>query len=1353
MSNNFHTPTPDLAAGSTARAADVNDKFDAVEVGFDNAEAVIDLAIKLPVGSGNQQITETAPNRASKEVGFDANGDLALISSAFQWKGDWVTATAYIKNDVVVDQSTKNIYHVTADYTSGASVSVDVAASDLALMVNVSDIETAKTAAETAETNAETAQAAAELAETNAETAETNAETAETNASGSATTAATEATNASTSATNAATSATSASTSATNAATSETNAATSATSSATSATNSATSATNAASSATAASSSATAAAGSATSASTSATNAATSATSASTAETNAETAETNAETAQASAETAQTAAEAAQSAAEAVFDNFDDRYLGAKASAPTLDNDGNALIDGAMYYDTTLNITKIYDLGTTTWNRTTPTTAEQATINIVSGISANVTTVAGKATEVGRLGTADAVSDMNTLAVTAIIDDMDTVAGISGNVTTVAGVSSDVTTVADNDARITILGDDIDRGFSSGYTDAALTAVSNEMLAIIVDLAPVDQVLYDLITSTVDGYQRGDIDNDGDINISDTVDVLRFITGLEDYEWIRNNILGPMLADMPTYGSYFDSAILTISNDLDKINTVATDITNVNNVALNKANVDTVAGINASITTVAGISANTTTVAGISSNVTTVAGISSDVASVAADSTDIGTVAAKATEIGRLGTADAVSDMNTLAVTAIIDDMDTVAGISSDVTTVADNTTNINSAVSNASNINAVVSNATNINTVAGIDANVTTVAGVSSNVTTVAGVSGNVTTVAGISGNVTTVAGIDANVTTVAGISADVTAVAADATDIGIVSTNIADVSTVATNIADVIKETDAGNVTYDQGGTGSTITTAEAKLQETVSVKDFGATGDGTTDDSAAIQAALDHINTVGGGSVYIPTGIYNVGSSRLSIYSNTKVFGNGRTSKIIATADTGSILGILSAVGRSYIEIRDLYLDGTSGSDYAYYGVKCEACNYVRVLNITAKNFQDDCIAMGDTDYALVQGCFVGGTQTGSSGSNKSGIEYDDVCNYGIITGNICEGREIGIHIHSHPSVVAPKYTTISNNITLNQIVGTAGHIVGGILCTGLSGAEINYVTCTGNIIISDGNSKYGIYTTYTNDFIASNNLTHGTFTIGKQIVGGATNFATNHTEYVDTALHAASEADEAGKVITARRSGVPFTFVSQHESTGYAATGIDTGTGIKFKVATSASAFSDNAAIIARAKTTASAGNTPGYMTFHVTPSGSSTLSEVAKYDDNGDYYFDSGYGSAARAFGCRAFINYYAVGGTPISRKSGNITSITDHGVGDASLNFASAMVDTNYNVTIGNNLATWSGTIVSGGVRSDTSHNLTSMTTASVRLYFVYMNTTPAVGAIDLGLVSVAIFR
>ena len=51
-----------------------------------------------------------------------------------------------------------------------------------------------------------------------------------------------------------------------------------------------------------------------------------------------------------------TAAQAAQAGAEAAYDSFDDRYLGAKASAPSLDNDGNALITGALYWNTTTNL-------------------------------------------------------------------------------------------------------------------------------------------------------------------------------------------------------------------------------------------------------------------------------------------------------------------------------------------------------------------------------------------------------------------------------------------------------------------------------------------------------------------------------------------------------------------------------------------------------------------------------------------------------------------------------------------------------------------------------------------------------------------------------------------------------------------------------------------------------------------------------------------------------------------------------------------------------------------------------------------------------------------------------------
>ena len=78
------------------------------------------------------------------------------------------------------------------------------------------------------------------------------------------------------------------------------------------------------------------------------------------AQTGAETAETNAVTAKNEAETAQAAAEAAQAAAELAADNFDDTYLGAKASDPTLDNDGDALTPGDIYFNTTTNTLRVY---------------------------------------------------------------------------------------------------------------------------------------------------------------------------------------------------------------------------------------------------------------------------------------------------------------------------------------------------------------------------------------------------------------------------------------------------------------------------------------------------------------------------------------------------------------------------------------------------------------------------------------------------------------------------------------------------------------------------------------------------------------------------------------------------------------------------------------------------------------------------------------------------------------------------------------------------------------------------------------------------------------------------------
>jgi hypothetical protein len=216
----------------------------------------------------------------------------------------------------------------------------------------------------------------AEAAASAAASSQTAAANSATSAAGSATTATTKAGEASTSATNAANSATSAAGSATSAAGSATTAGNNATTATNKATEAASSATAAAASATTAaghattattkageaSTSAAAAAGSQTAAASSASSAGTSATNASNSATSASNSATNAASSASAASSSASAAASSAASAAAALDSFDDRYLGSKTSDPTLDNDGNALMTGALYYRSTAPIgMKVYD--------------------------------------------------------------------------------------------------------------------------------------------------------------------------------------------------------------------------------------------------------------------------------------------------------------------------------------------------------------------------------------------------------------------------------------------------------------------------------------------------------------------------------------------------------------------------------------------------------------------------------------------------------------------------------------------------------------------------------------------------------------------------------------------------------------------------------------------------------------------------------------------------------------------------------------------------------------------------------------------------------------------------------
>ena len=69
--------------------------------------------------------------------------------------------------------------------------------------------------------------------------------------------------------------------------------------------------------------------------------------------------------------------------------------------------------------------------------------------------------------------------------------------------------------------------------------------------------------------------------------------------------------------------------------------------------------------------------------------------------------------------------------------------------------------------------------------------------------------------------------------------------------------------------------------------------------------------------------------------------------------------------------------------------------------------------------------------------------------------------------------------------------------------------------------------------------------------------------------------------------------------------------------------------------------------------------------------------------------VGQFDSSANFKFNSGYGSVATAYGCRAWVNFDGTG-TPAIRASGNVSSITDNGTGDYTVNFSTAMPDANY---------------------------------------------------------------
>ena len=188
------------------------------------------------------------------------------------------------------------------------------------------------------------------------------------------------------------------------------------------------------------------------------------------------------------------------------------------------------------------------------------------------------------------------------------------------------------------------------------------------------------------------------------------------------------------------------------------------------------------------------------------------------------------------------------------------------------------------------------------------------------------------------------------------------------------------------------------------------------QAKLEEVISVKDFGAIGDGATDDTTAIQAAVDYAAPLGR-SVYFPKGTYNIADHiLLPAGGDMSLLGEGKYVSILkATAETTETNGgffVLIGTGAEDIVIRDMTIEVDHATytsiDYAVYienaktfltedcvydGGAIVSC-YVVTGNVNSianrchvQNYASGGIFFKSADYQLIETCSADGSGVGS------------------------------------------------------------------------------------------------------------------------------------------------------------------------------------------------------------------------------------------------------------------------------------------------------------------------------------------------------------------------------
>lgn len=269
---------------------------------------------------------------------------------------------------------------------------------------------------------------------------------------------------------------------------------------------------------------------------------------------------------------------------------------------------------------------------------------------------------------------------------------------------------------------------------------------------------------------------------------------------------------------------------------------------------------------------------------------------------------------------------------------------------------------------------------------------------------------------------------------------------------------------------------------------GTGAVQRTVQSKLHDVVSVKDFGAKGDGATDDTAAIQSALNAVSgSAYGLEIYFPAGIYLV-SSALIISTvagfGTKISGAGRGRTVIKRHQgfpAGDIFfaNTVSNAPSSWLEIADLMIvNANNARNTSGYAIHILNRTHVHLQNIYIYDGFGGVKVEGSCTHIFMNSVFYfqSGFYSQTWGQSESGFHFI--------------GRSAAIFLNDCYAVGEITTTTdvLQHGIYIAgadgmQITNSAFNGVYGVMFAGGNGYQIDDVFFSNCIV--DGVRDYGVY----------------------------------------------------------------------------------------------------------------------------------------------------------------------------------------------------------------------------------------------------------------------------